>query len=269
MRGLEFFKMTGGGNDFILIPDFDRRLPPEEFPRLAQRLCQRRFSVGADGMIVLWPSERAHFRWHFYNADGSRAEMCGNGGRCAARLAHHLGIAPRDLAFETDVGIVEAKVEGRRVRITLPSPTELRTDLEIEVGGKRLRLDYINTGVPHAVLFVDDLEGVDVVGLGRAIRWHEAFAPKGTNVDFVKVEGGRLYIRTYERGVEDETMACGTGATAAALLASLRGLASSPTEVVPRGAEPLVIHYRHEGGFREVALEGEVRIVFRGTLEEA
>lgn len=269
MRGLGFYKMTASGNDFILIPDFGRRLSPESFKELARKLCHRRLSVGADGMIVMWPSEAAHFRWHFYNADGSRAEMCGNGGRCAARLAHVLGVAPSDLTFETDIGLVKAWVEGKRVRITLPEPRDLRQAIRVEIEGKELLLDYIDTGVPHTVLFVDDLDSIDVVKVGRQIRWHEAFAPRGTNVDFVKVDGGCLFIRTYERGVEDETLACGTGATASALLAHLRGLVQPPTLVVPKGSEPLTIYYQFKDGFKDVALEGEARIVFRGELEEA
>lgn len=264
-----FYKMTGGGNDFVLVEDMADRLSPGEIQALVPKVCRRRLSVGADGLIVLKPSSNAHFRWLFYNSDGSPAEMCGNGGRCAARLAHMLGIAPEELTFETAVGLVRAEVHGPRVKIALPPPTGLRPGMELEVEGRRLQVDFINTGVPHVVIFVEDLQEVDVVGLGRPLRHHQAFGPSGTNVDFVEAEGGRLRIRTYERGVEDETLACGTGAVAAALLAHLKGQTSSPTTVIPRGAEPLTVYYRWTGGgFVDVALEGEVRLIYRGELKE-
>ncbi len=265
-----FYKMTGGGNDFILIPDFEEQIPEGTLSELSRKICQRRLSVGADGLILLKPSPTAHFRWLFFNADGSEAEMCGNGGRCAARLAHMLGKAPPVLVFETKVGPVRAEVNGRNVKITLPPPRDMNRGLRIRFSDGELELDFINTGVPHAVIFVDDIEGVDVTRIGRAVRWHEAFKPDGTNVDFVKVHRGELLVRTYERGVEEETLACGTGAIASALIAHLKGLVSSPTRVITRGGEPLTVHYRLQGGFfGEVALEGEVRLVYKGHLEEA
>ena len=267
---MTFYKMTGGGNDFILIPDFEERIPEGALSELSRKLCRRRLSVGADGLIVLKPSPTAHFRWRFFNADGSEAEMCGNGGRCAARLAHMLGKAPPVLVFETKAGPIRAEVNGRNVKITLPPPRDMNMGLRIRIPDGELELDFINTGVPHAVIFVDDIQGVDVAGIGRAVRWHEAFRPNGTNVDFVKVSGGELLVRTYERGVEGETLACGTGAVASALVAHLKGLVSSPTRVITRGGEPLTVHYRLQGGsFGEVVLEGEVRLVYKGHLEEA
>ncbi len=269
MESFVFYKMTGGGNDFILVEDMADQIPADELRSLVPKVCRRRFSVGADGFIVIKPSERAHFRWLFFNSDGSEAEMCGNGGRCAARLAHMLGIAPAELSFETAVGIVKARVRGAEVKISLPPPHGLERGMVLDVQGEPLAVDFIDTGVPHAVIFVQDLQGVDVEGIGRRIRFHEAFQPAGTNVDFVKAEGGQLRIRTYERGVEGETLACGTGAVAAALLAHLKGLTTSPTVVLPKGAEPLTVHYRFEGGeFKDVALEGRVRLVFKGELKE-
>jgi diaminopimelate epimerase len=265
-----FYKMTAGGNDFILIPDFERRIEENLVSHLSKKLCHRQLSVGADGLIVLKPSQRAHFRWLFFNADGSEAEMCGNGGRCAAFLAHMLKKAPSELIFETKVGLIKGWIRGKTVKITLPPPCDLKLGLEIEVEGKRLQADFINTGVPHLVVFVEDLERVDVKNLGRTLRFHPYFSPTGTNVNFVKWDGEALRIRTYERGVEDETFSCGTGATASALIAHLRGFAFSPTKVIPSGGEPLWIYYESEGSsIKEVALEGLVRLVYEGRLKEA
>jgi diaminopimelate epimerase len=178
--------------------------------------------------------------------------------------------APSELIFETKVGLIKGWIRGKTVKITLPPPCDLKLGLEIEVEGKRLQADFINTGVPHLVVFVEDLERVDVKNLGRALRFHPYFSPTGTNVNFVKWDGEALRIRTYERGVEDETFSCGTGATASALIAHLRGFAFSPTKVIPSGGEPLWIYYESEGSsIKEVALEGLVRLVYEGRLKEA
>jgi diaminopimelate epimerase len=265
---IEFYKMTGGGNDFILIDNREGKIDVAALRTSIPRICRRKLSVGADGLIVLENSDKAHFRWHFFNADGSKAEMCGNGGRCAARLAHILGMAPPELTFETVVGIIHAQVKGAVVKLTLPPPTDVRLGIALLIGEEEISVDFINTGVPHTVILTPDLTEVDVVGLGRQIRQHQAFQPAGTNVDFVRVENSTVEIRTYERGVEDETLACGTGAVAAAVIAGLRGLVTSPTTVIPRSREPLTIYYQGEREMKEVSLEGEVRMIYRGWLEE-
>jgi diaminopimelate epimerase len=265
---LEFYKMTGGGNDFILIDNRAGKIDVDALRPSIPLLCRRKLSVGADGLIVLEHSAKAHFRWHFFNADGSEAEMCGNGGRCAARLAHILEMAPADLSFETVAGIIKAQVNGRVVKLTLPPPSDIRLGIALPINDVEVSVDFINTGVPHAVISVPDLREVDVIGLGRRIRSHEAFQPAGTNVDFVAIKQNTIEIRTYERGVEDETLACGTGAVAAAVICGLRGLTSSPTTVIPRSGEPLTIHYEREAKIRDVSLEGEVRMIYRGWLDE-
>jgi len=266
-EGMEFYKMTGGGNDFILIDNCSGKIDVAALRPFIPRICRRKLSVGADGLIVLENSDKANFRWHFFNADGSEAEMCGNGGRCAARLAHYLGIAPADLSFETAAGIIQAQVKGTVVKLTLPPPTDIRLGITLPIGEEEISVDFINTGVPHSVIFAPELTEVDVVGLGRQIRYHQAFQPAGTNVDFVRVENSAVEIRTYERGVEDETLACGTGAVAAAVIAGLRGLVTSPTTVIPRSGEALTIYYKGEQKIMEVSLEGEVRMIYRGWLD--
>jgi diaminopimelate epimerase len=267
-NGMEFYKMTGGGNDFILIDNRRGKIDVAALRPSIPRICRRKLSVGADGLIVLENSDKAHFRWHFFNADGSEAEMCGNGGRCAARLAHILGMAPPELTFETAAGTIQAQVKGAVVKLTLPPPTDIRLGLALLIGEEEISVDFINTGVPHTVIFAPDITGADVVGLGRQIRQHQAFQPAGTNVDFIHVKNDAVEIRTYERGVEDETLACGTGAVAAAVIAGLRGLVTSPIMVIPRSGEPLTISYQGERAMKEVSLEGEVRIIYRGWLEE-
>ncbi|MCJ7664393.1 MAG: diaminopimelate epimerase, partial [Desulfobacterales bacterium] len=173
----EFYKMTGGGNDFILIDNREKQLDVDALRPSIPLICRRRFSVGADGLILLEHSAKAHFRWRFFNANGSEAEMCGNGGRCAARLANLLGMAPAELTFETRAGLIKAQVKGRVVRLTLPPPSDIRLGISLPIGEEEVSVDFINTGVPHAVIFAPDLQKVDVVGLGRQIRQHEAFQP--------------------------------------------------------------------------------------------
>ena len=268
MGPISFYKMTGSGNDFVIIDNRDGTIDVNRFRALIPRICRRGLSVGADGLILIENSTQAHFRWQFFNADGSEPEMCGNGGRCVARLAHLLGIAPAELTFETAVGILKARVNGPVVKLQLPPPSAIKLGLSLQISDQTFLMDSINTGVPHAVIRVDDLETVDVVGWGKEIRFHQSFQPAGTNVDFISVENGAINIRTYERGVEDETLACGTGAVAAALVGHLRGLVTSPTHVITRSGETLTIHHSGGNEIEEVYLEGKVTVVYEGQLWE-
>jgi len=266
---LPFTKMSGTGNDFIIIDNRAGLVPPEAGPALARRACRRMFSVGADGLILIEDCDGADFRWRFYNADGSEAEMCGNGARCAARFAHHNGIAGQVMRFETISGMIEAEAAGAAVKVRLTPPRDLRLDLRVRVDGRELAVHGVNTGVPHAVVFVDDIDRCPVREWGRLIRHHDLFAPAGTNVNFVGVAGEGIKVRTYERGVEDETLACGTGAVASALLAAARRGAASPVRVTTTGGDVLVIHLEKEEGeavARRVFLEGPAHFIYEGMM---
>ncbi|MEF3167911.1 MAG: diaminopimelate epimerase [Deltaproteobacteria bacterium] len=270
MKGLVFTKMHGGGNDFILI-DNRTGVVGEDAAGLARMLCRRKFSVGADGLILIEPSNTADFRWRFYNADGSEAEMCGNGARCAARFAYLSGIAGPRLRFETQAGLIHGEVTDGRVRIGLSPPQNLVCDIIISVDGKPIKVHHVNTGVPHTILLTDDLDTAPVRELGRAIRFHERFAPAGTNVNFVQVfHPHSIRIRTYERGVEDETLACGTGAAASAIVTSHLSLTKSPVSVLTQGGEELTVHFTtgRDGRIEEVLLEGDAVRVYTGRIEE-
>ena len=264
MTGIPFSKLSGSGNDFILIDNRGGIVATEDLPGLARVLCRRKFSVGADGLIAIEDTETADFRWQFHNADGSPAEMCGNGGRCAARFAVERGIAGPRHCFETLAGTIRAEVKERRVKLEMSLPTDLCLQVDIPLASGLRRGASVNTGVPHVVLSEEDLEAVDVKFLGREIRNHSLFSPAGTNANFISRTGeSSLYVRTYERGVEDETMACGTGAVAGALIAACWWGLVSPVEVRTTGGEILQIHFSREGErFEDVFLEGDTVWVY-------
>jgi diaminopimelate epimerase len=272
-KTIDFYKMSGSGNDFILVDNRNNLIEAAVAPELARNICRRKVSVGADGLILIENDDEVDFRWSFFNADGSRAEMCGNGGRCVARLANILGICGPSLSFRTLAGIIRAEVSGSRVKLQMTEPRDLRLDLELELNGQRITIHFINTGVPHTVFILDgpkNLAQQEVVGQGRKVRYHSQFAPAGTNVNFVAVLGDQeLAIRTYERGVEDETLACGTGATAVALVGAAKGLVRPPVDVHTKSGETLTIHFDlNENLPQEVYMEGETTVVYQGRLWE-
>ena len=266
-EGVAFHKMQGCGNDFVIIDNRKLKLPVAFMPQWAKLVCRKCFGVGADGIIFLEAAPagvQADFVWHFYNADGSRAEMCGNGARCAAKLGNLLGFAPKKHVLGTDAGGVEAQVlDNGQVKVRLTPPVDLMTGMELDLGGQRLTVHFVNTGVPHAVVFSEDISLLDVKSLGRTIRFHQAFAPKGTNANFVTVKDpGHLVLRTYERGVEDETYACGTGACASAVIANALGLTGPGVEVTTTGGEVLGVGLA-DG---QVYLRGAAEICFSGVM---
>jgi diaminopimelate epimerase len=267
---IPFMKMSGSGNDFILIDHRKPILNENEMKDFARKVCQRRVSVGANGLILIERSEKADFKWRFFNSDGSEPEMCGNGGRCAARFAWLKGIAGPSLTFETLAGILSAQVDGERVKLEMTKPFGLKLDERISIEGKEMVISSINTGVPHAVFFLDDIDGADVFRIGRAIRYHPHFTPAGANANFVRCENpSRLSIRTYERGVEDETLACGTGVVASALVAAFKGLVKSPVSIKTRGGETLNVHFEIKAGeVKRVFFEGDVHIIYEAEMWE-
>jgi diaminopimelate epimerase len=265
---IDFFKMSGSGNDFILIDNRDGSLAVGDCAAFARSVCERKISVGADGLFIIEKSEKVDFRWRFFNADGSEAAMCGNGARCVARFAYLTGIAGTRMSFETGAGIIDAEVRGDIVKVRLTDPYALALDEQIRIGNQILFVHSINTGVPHAVHFLHDLEGFDVFTTGRAIRNHEHYRPAGANANFVTVvDDHTLRVRTYERGVEDETLACGTGSVASALIAALKGLVTSPVDVRVQSGELLRIYFEPTvDGFTKVYLEGKAKVVYQGKL---
>jgi diaminopimelate epimerase len=272
-HAVEFVKMSGSGNDFIIVDNREGDAAAVRDPAWVAAVCRRAVSLGADGVIFIEhdPHGEVDFAWQFYNSDGSEAEMCGNGGRCAVRYAFDAGVVARpEMAFRTRVGVIRGwALGGREVRVGLTDPRDYRPRVELATPGGPVVAACVDTGVPHAVVQVDDIENLDVVGRGRPLRYHPAFAPRGANVDFVKILGPRTAaIRTYERGVEAETLACGTGCAAGALTLGRAGALQIPAEMVTRGGETLVVDYRLEAGqVRGLTLQGPVRYVARGLLD--
>jgi len=262
--------MSGSGNDFIIIDNRNRVVDENDLQDFIARVCRRKMSVGADGLILVEESESVDFKWRFFNSDGSTAEMCGNGARCAARFAYLNGISGTKVSFETEAGIVSAMVENDQVKIKMPDPIDLKTDYNLELGNSSMQVSSVNTGVPHVVITVDDIDDVEVVKTGREIRFHDSYEPAGTNVNFICAgNDNTISIRTYERGVENETLACGTGSVAAAIVMRYKSKGKSPVKVITRGGGYLYIYFEEDDGrFYDVFLEGDARVIYKGFLRE-
>jgi diaminopimelate epimerase len=264
---LTFTKMNGAGNDFVMLDNRDGKLALDR--AAIARLCDRHRGVGADGLLMVEPAQNgADFRMRYYNSDGGEAEMCGNGARCFARYAQRLSGRGGDVSFETQAGVITGRFEGDHVQIQMSEPHSLQLGANVDADGKQLTVHSVNTGVPHAVVFVSDLENTDVRQLGAALRWHTHFAPKGTNANFAQLgSDGSVAIRTYERGVEDETLACGTGMVACALIAHELHGTPAPVQVRVRGGDTLQIGFVKSGAtYREVTLTGPADFVFEGQV---
>lgn len=265
MKKLNFTKMVGSGNDFIVVEL--KNLKTKELKNLAKNMCDRKFGIGADGMLVIEKSRIADIKMRIFNADGSEAEMCGNGARCVALwVSENLNIGTENLRIETKAGIIKAKVKKDNVKIKLTDPKAIKLDIPLRVNGRLIRVNFINTGVPHAIVFVSGIDNIDVANIGGNIRRNARFAPAGTNVNFVEIKGNNLIrIRTYERGVEDETLACGTGSAAAALVFALKNNLEKLVRVTTQSAEQLKVYFRKEKNkFQDVWLEGSAKIVYKG-----
>lgn len=264
---MEFFKMSGGGNDFIVIDNRNGAVRPESVSELVQRITVRALSVGADGVILLETSRIADFRAIFYNPDG-QTTFCGNGGRCIARLAYLMGLVGPRMRVETMKMVHDAVVEGERVRFSMPLAQRLKTGLTLQVDEQALEGATIDTGVPHLVVFRDTSHSVSIRDLGRKLRHHADLGPEGANVNFVMlVDDHTLAIRTYERGVEGETLSCGTGCVAAALVSSALGKTQSPVSCWTRSGVSLTVHFKgSQGAYTGLVLEGDARLVYQGNL---
>lgn len=265
---LNFTKMNGAGNDFVLLDNRDGALRLDS--STISRVCDRHRGVGADGMLLVEPAQNGgQFRMRYYNSDGGEAEMCGNGARCFARYVQRLCSLKGGVKFETPAGFIEAEFCGAQVRLKMSTPKEYSANNDLDVNGEKVTVHAINTGVPHAVVFVKELENVDVRKLGKGIRTHLHFAPKGTNVNFLETFGPNdIAIRTFERGVEDETLACGTGVVASALIYSeLTGI-DGPIKVQVRGGDVLDVAFARTGSgtYEDVTLTGPADFVFDGTI---
>lgn len=270
MKKIDFYKMSGSGNDFIIIDNRNNIVDESGLSNFIAKVCRRKMAVGADGMILVEHSDSADFKWRFFNSDGSVAEMCGNGARCVARFAYLNNIAGSNMSFETLAGLVKAEVIGERVKVKMTDPLDLKTDDTAELKNGLISISSINTGVPHVVIVKDSIDDVDIVKIGREIRYHDQFSPAGTNVNFVShIKNNTIAIRTYERGVEDETLACGTGAAASAIIMARKTKLDSPISVLTRSGGYLNIFFKEkEGQYYDIYLEGDARIIYKAQLWE-
>jgi diaminopimelate epimerase len=263
--------MSGCGNDFIIIDNRKEVVDAQDLPIFVSKVCERKMSVGADGLILVEKSDKYDFCWRFFNSDGSIPEMCGNGARCAARFAYVNSIAKSDMKFETLAGIVSASIKDQRVKVEMPDTVvQLEAGYEIQLKTGKIVAWSLNTGVPHVVIQVDNVNNVDVFRLGREIRNHKEFAPDGTNVNFIsRLQDHTNMMRTYERGVENETLACGTGAIASALVIAYTGDLNSPVTIQTRSKNNLCIYFRKQDNrFSDIYLEGDARIIYRAELTQ-
>lgn len=280
MRTIEFHKMTAGGNDFAMVDNREKQInfSGDKLINFIKNTCDRKFGIGADGVILLECSSLASlgtdFKMRYFNADGSEVAMCGNGARCISKFARLLKVVNRNKgSFETPSGLIHFELKPNTVKILLSEPKEIRLDFTLKVEKREFSTSFINTGVPHVVIFVSDIERVDVEKIGHMIRYHREFAPDGTNANFVHVKDrSNLIIRTYERGVEGETLACGTGVTAAAIISGLKNLVNSPVNCHTRGGDALTVSFVKNkddliSPVSSVYLEGPVKLSFTGQLK--
>ena len=269
-RGRRFFKMSGSGNDFVFI---DARVDgPGELaePRMVQRVCARGTGIGADGVVFLLQPEAGDVRMRYLNADGSLAAMCGNATLCTTRLASELGIMnDPELLIDTDSGVVSARIRDGLPEIDLPVVTEIHSAFDTPLESGERRIGFAMVGVPHLVILCDDVESAPVAERGRTLRHHRQL-PHGANVNFVSPrEGGFWAIRTYERGVEAETLACGTGAVATAVLLATWGLSRDHAQLLTRSGNSLRVRLDpHPPSGFQPSLAGEGRVVFVGEIAE-
>ncbi len=270
MKKIEFTKAVATGNDFIIVDNMDGSIPKKARPEFAKRACDRKKSIGADGVLFIENSKNADFKMRIFNPDGSEAKMCGNGSRCAALFAAAKNIAKKEkMTIETLAGTLDASVKGDIVKVKLTDPKDIKWNFCLMINKCPYEVNFIDTGVPHVIHFTEDLEKIDVKNIGSHIRHHGEFSPEGTNADFVKVVNRHtIRVRTYERGVEDETLACGTGAVASAVISAEAEKMSSPVTVETQSGEKVKVYFElKDGNFRNVYLEGRAKLVYEGELK--
>lgn len=267
MPVISFSKYSGCGNDFIIIDNRSFHFPVDDLA-LIRHLCKPRIGIGADGIILLENSHSADFRMRIFNADGTEAEMCGNGLRCLGKFLEEINIPGTEFSIEVMGKQHRITITPDAVTVTLPPAENIEWSKQLSMGGETFDLDYLNTGVPHAILFTDNLESADLVHAAPQIRHHHAFSPQGTNVNYASVDSqGVVHVRTYERGVEKETLSCGTGSAAAALAASKRFGIACPVKVQTRTGEILEISWPLKGSdVQEITIKGPVKKIYTGLV---
>lgn len=275
MKKIPFMKLSGAGNDFVIINNLNKVVDStaSDFMSFVTKLCQRRMSVGADGILLVESADDVapddvNFRMRYFNADGGEVETCGNGARCISKFAYLNGIVSEKMRFLTNAGIYEAEVVGDNVKVGMSDPTDIRINVPLTLKDGVHTVGFANSGVPHVVFFVDDLDSTDVFDLGQQTRYHNDFKPAGTNANFINIHSQEmLEIRTYERGVENETLACGTGSIASAIVSAKLGKVQSPVAVKTASGVILKIHFELEDDTaKNVYLEGDARVIFAGEL---
>lgn len=267
---LHFSKYAGCGNDFILFDNRNQTFPSEN-RALISRLCHRHKGIGADGVILLENSQKADFRMRIFNSDGGEAEMCGNGIRCLLMFIHELGGKGSSYKIETFHRILPISFNKGNIQVEMSDPTDVRWDLKMAIDNQNFLMHHLDTGVPHAITFVDDINSFDIQTIGPKVRFHPEFAPKGANFNIASVdEKGDVSVRTYERGVEMETQACGTGATASAIAAAKAFGLNSPVVVHTKSGEALEIGLEFNNGIpTNVTMTGPATFIFSGAMDIA
>lgn len=273
---IHFSKMTGAGNDFVVVDN--RELVIQDPERFAKTVCDRRYGIGGDGVLLVERSTKADFTMKYYNADGSCGGMCGNGGRCIAQFAKSIGIVEENkLAFEALGHVYSGTIDHDIVSLRMKDPSATSLGEKIDVDGMIITVNFVDTGSPHCVILEQenpsllrpDFSTAEIFHLGRKLRYHQRYAPDGANINFVQlIDTTSIKIRTYERGVEDETLACGTGSIASAVVAAMLKKCASPVKVHTRSNEILTISFlTREKEISEVTLKGTAQLVFQGSID--
>lgn len=255
---LPFYKYQGTGNDFVIVNGIELGITTVEYSAV-KHICDRRFGIGADGLMIISNSKDFDFEMIYYNSDGGLSTMCGNGGRCISHLAYNLGISGENVKFLAADGPHFAVIDGGLVALGMRDVHDLKS-----AGADNY---VVNTGSPHYVRITDDNSLGNIVQVGKSVRYSDEYAAEGINVNLISWNGDILKVATYERGVEDETLSCGTGVTAAALVASVHFGVASPVKVATKGGDLVVSFNKHGHGFSDVILSGPAELVFKGEIE--